>query len=163
MNSNFLRSGHDVVGPIHHVKRRSTVREQDYFHRSTVNNLESAYVLRRVELNHREGHSPWSIRQTAIYHRFEINLDTCDAASKSLQPPDSMFLLIAPPEKLEPELIKCLQPSAHGNQAISTWNAHRLLIADGLKNWMEYMSYLEEQLKEQVRSKLFWLIIEHSI
>lgn len=117
-------------------------------------------MLRRVELNHREGQSPWSIRQTAVYHRLEIDMDTSNSSqgnsSSSSSAPKSMFLLIAPPGHLERQLVKCLQPSNREQQAISAWNAHRILIADSLKNWTDYMSYLEKQLKEQVSSHFFY-------
>src|SRR5882757_5610944 len=34
-----------------------------------MNLSECAYIIRFVELNHRNGSRPWSVRQTAVYHK----------------------------------------------------------------------------------------------
>jgi hypothetical protein len=107
--------------------------------------VESAYVLRRVELHHRvipDDQSPWSIRQTAVYHKLNIPSDFKQFSS--------MFILIAPSQKLESRLSQSLEVSKLDDRAIGPWNVHRLLIADSLSGWMDYMAWLEEGLREQV-------------
>ena len=112
-------------------------------------------MLRRVELNGREltdGQSPWSIRQTGVYHRLSA---PSPASSPETQKSKSMFLLIAPSESAETQLGYCLQMSNKYEEAMSPWNMHRLLIADSLKNWKDYMVFLDDQLREQVRLSSF--------
>ncbi|KUJ20793.1 uncharacterized protein LY89DRAFT_640613 [Mollisia scopiformis] len=105
---------------------------------------EYAYMLRRVELNgraHTEDDNPWSIRQTAVYHRLSA------PKTQSLK---STFLLIAPSENVEDQFGRCLsQSNAEDGMALSPWNVHRILVADSLRGWMDYMAYLEKGLKEQ--------------
>jgi hypothetical protein len=36
------------------------------------------------------------------------------------------------------------------DRAIGPWNIYRLLVADSLSGWLDYMTWLEESLKEQV-------------
>jgi hypothetical protein len=36
------------------------------------------------------------------------------------------------------------------DRAIRPWNIYRLLVADSLSGWLDYMTWLEEALKEQV-------------
>ena len=109
--------------------------------------LESTYVLRRVELNRRvltDGQSPWSIRQTAVYHNFTATPDSKQSSS--------VFILIAPSPKVENQLSQSLDLSESNERAIGPWNVHRLLLANSLSGWMDYMAWLEETLNEQVRS-----------
>jgi hypothetical protein len=35
-------------------------------------------------------------------------------------------------------------------RAVTPFNLHRLLIADSLKNWQQYMASLEDMLRDQV-------------
>jgi hypothetical protein len=114
---------------------------------------ESAYVLRRVELNGRistEGQSPWSIRQTAVYHKLNFNPNF---SKESLYEPKSTFLLIALSKNAERRLSEFLELSISNRCALSPCNIQRLLVADSLGGWADYMAWLETQLKEQVRSK----------
>jgi len=108
-------------------------------------NVESAYVLRRAELHHRvvpDDQSPWSIRQTAVYHRLN--------ASPDFKQSSSTFILIAPSQMLESQLSQSLELSKLDERAIGAWNVHRLLIADSLSGWIDYMAWVEEGLREQV-------------
>jgi len=66
-----------------------------------------------------------------------------------------MYLLIAPSESAETQIGYCLQMSNKYEEAMSPWNMHRLLIADSLKNWKDYMVFLDDQLREQVRLSSF--------
>lgn len=90
----------------------------------------------------RDDQSPWSIRQTAVYHKLNIPSDFKQSSST--------FILIAPSKKFESQLSQSLELSKIDERAIGQWNVHRLLIADSLSGWMDYMAWLEEGLREQV-------------
>ena len=104
-------------------------------------------MLRRAELNGRseeDGESPWSIRQTAVYHKL-----TCDDRSSVS---GSTFLLVAPSDNFRSQLKECLESStADETETLSCWNTHRILCADSLRGWSDYMVWLQKKLKEQVR------------
>ena len=104
-------------------------------------------MLRRAELNGRseeDGESPWSIRQTAVYRKL-----TCDDRSSVS---GSTFLLVAPSDNFRSQLKECLESStADETETLSCWNTHRILCADSLKGWSDYMVWLQKKLKEQVR------------
>lgn len=106
--------------------------------------LEFAYVLRRVELHHRElreEESPWSIRQTAIYHKY-------DPAAKIR----SLFIVISPSQSGEQMLAQSLEMATTDSRAADPFAIHRLLIADSLMNWQDYIASLETQLRDLVQS-----------
>jgi hypothetical protein len=116
-------------------------------------------MLRRVELKNRtvmEGVSPWSIRQTAIYHSIESRVNVCDIPQPDeskivCAKPRSTFLLIAPSQNVQLQFIDCLkQNTSNDRPLLSAWNTHRILVADSLRGWMDYMAYLERRLKHQV-------------
>ena len=109
-------------------------------------------MLRRVELNGRaitKGESEWSIRQTAVYHKLMISSQETVSSMINF---DSTFLLIAPSENAEWQMGRYLNQrvSEYGGMP-SSWNIHRILIADSLRGWMDYMASLEARLKRQVR------------
>lgn len=62
----------------------------------------------------------------------------------------SLFLLIAPSERVESRLCKCLDTAALSDAKLSPYALHALLVSDSLTGWMDYMAWLESQLKEQV-------------
>jgi hypothetical protein len=115
--------------------------------------IESACVLRRVELHNREleeGQSPWSIRQTGVYNKLSAMNPPLD---HSLSPPErssSTFILIAPSENFESQLSQCLDLSVADDRAIGPLNIYRLLVADSLSGWLDYMTWLEDELKDNV-------------
>jgi hypothetical protein len=114
--------------------------------------IESACVLRRIELHNREledGQSPWSIRQTGVYHKLNAPTDSQDSPEQS----GLTFILIAPSKKFEAQVSQSLDLSMSDDRAIGPWNIYRLLIADSLSGWQDYMAWLEEALKEQVSLK----------
>ena len=76
---------------------------------------------------------------------------------QSIQPPrtpdrrlNSTFMLIAPSKSFETQLAGALELSHQDHFHVSPWNVHRLLVADSLQGWPDYMASLEKQLKEQV-------------
>jgi hypothetical protein len=103
-------------------------------------------MLRRAEINGRgdlEGQKEWSIRQTAVYHRLE-------SSAQQQKKPSSTFLLISPSKNAQVQLAEVLERSVQNEYYVSPWNIQRLLVADSLKGWPDYMASLEKQLKEQV-------------
>ena len=95
-----------------------------------------------MELNNRvltEGQVPWSIRQSAVYHR-------SDLAGKE----PTVFIIIAISQSGEQMLEQSLELAMEDSRAVAPFNVHRLLIADSLKNWQDYMASLESQLRDQV-------------
>lgn len=115
-------------------------------------------MLRRVELKNREvaeGDSPWSIRQTGVYHRLEPKTNACETLQQaqnktSLVECRSTFLLISPSENVDLQFAECLKQTISAGEALlSVWNTHRILLADSLRGWMDYMAYLEQRLKHQ--------------
>jgi hypothetical protein len=158
----FGRKDHENEFEFPQFRARRTVLETDYelygrlppslvnFQEYNANiQLEFAYMLRRVELHGRElaeGQSPWSIRQTGVYHSFKSKLS--DNANSSLG--KSVFLMVAPSPTVEEQLEEYFESRTTVSQPVSAWNTHRLLVADSLKNWMDYMAHLEEKSKEQV-------------
>ena len=62
-----------------------------------------------------------------------------------------MFVLIAPSANVEWQFENCLQESSEEEPSpLSPWNIHRIIFADSLQGWMDYMASLEERLKRQV-------------
>jgi hypothetical protein len=112
--------------------------------------IESAYVLRRAELHGRdliEGQSPWSIRQTAVYHQYRWDANPIGNSR-------SVFLLIAPSAWVEKQLLRCLDIGNEHLHAVSPSSVQSILVADSLRGWMRYMSWLEGELNEKVRLML---------
>jgi hypothetical protein len=109
-------------------------------------------MLRRVELKNREvteGDSIWSIRQTAVYQRREpcVQLQQNRIAPVESR---STFLLVSPSKNVELQISEYLDETTGIGAPLSVWNTHRILIADSLRGWMDYMAYLEKRLKHQV-------------
>lgn len=130
------------------------------------NIFESSCVLRRTELNNRkltEGQSPWSIRQTAVYHRRIPIIRSEHDSDSMLDAPGyrSVFLLISPSESFERQLTLCADALATEKCAMSWQNIVRLLILDATKGWQEYMAWMEEEIREQVHGtlKLFLVVL----
>jgi hypothetical protein len=62
---------------------------------------------------------------------------------------NTTFVLIAPSQNFEAQLSQLLELSSD-DRAIGPWNIYRLLVSDSLSGWLDYMTWLEEALKEQV-------------
>ncbi|PQE04902.1 cmgc cdk kinase protein [Rutstroemia sp. NJR-2017a BBW] len=109
---------------------------------------ESAYVIRRVELNGRGNSDPWSIRQTGVYHGIKTSTS---ATSQKLRQMDlqSKFLIIAPSKNAESKMAQHLEQAALSKSSISPWNIHRIIISDSLAGWQDYMASIETRLCQQ--------------
>jgi hypothetical protein len=115
--------------------------------------IESACVLRRVELHNREleeGQSPWSIRQTGVYNKLSATNPPLDHSLSLSEQSSSTFILIAPSQNFESQLSQCLDMCVADDRAIRPLNIYRLLVADSLSGWLDYMTWLEDELKDNV-------------
>ncbi|KAJ9273480.1 hypothetical protein DTO212C5_554 [Paecilomyces variotii] len=121
------------------------------------NACEFSYILRRVEPNGRElsdGQSPWSIRQTAIYHKIAPG-DIPDLAITSREiRPISTFLLVAPSLFAERNILRGVESAREAEEPISPWYVHWVLMTDSLRDWKDYMAWVENKLKEQTEKIL---------
>ena len=105
---------------------------------SRLTNLEIAYGLRYAELNNRPVQDPWSIRQTAVYHKYKAN-------DKS-----SSWVIIAASKRTETSLdryIKSCEDIAQSNP----FEVHLIVLDTALANWRPYIISLTERITQQVR------------
>ena len=100
---------------------------------------ECAYGLRYAELNNREGSNPWSIRQTAIYHKYT-------AADKS-----SGWIMIAASERTRSSLDLYVK-NCTDLALFNPFEFHVLVLDSALANWRSYIIDLTERITLQVRS-----------
>jgi hypothetical protein len=117
---------------------------------------ESAFILRRVELHHRklmEGQSPYSIRQTAVYHSWNSN----SAPNKA----GGITILVAPSRTVESQLENCVEHGIVSQKTIASWKLYQLLVTDSIRGWMEYMAWLNEELRKLVQLRMFSSPILH--
>ncbi|XHG04923.1 hypothetical protein AWENTII_008178 [Aspergillus wentii] len=109
-----------------------------------IDRLEISYILRRVELNGRKcgpGESPWSIRQTAVYHQLGPRDDG--------EQYRSVYLLISPSPDFRNGLSHTMNTAA--TEELNPWMVHGLLVADSGRGWTEYLSWIEDQLQERAQ------------
>ncbi|KAL8900753.1 MAG: hypothetical protein Q9192_000912 [Flavoplaca navasiana] len=97
---------------------------------------ECAYGLRFVELNHRGTREPWSVRQTAIYHRY------------MLEGKASTWIMISPSVKIKASLNKYVS-SSENLAALNPFEIHVILLDTALGNWRSYIIYLTEEVSKQ--------------
>lgn len=98
--------------------------------------FECAYGLRFAELNKRGGNRPWSIRQTAIHHKYK-------AANKS-----SSWVMIAASEKTQSSL-DLYARSCTDLASLNPFEFHVLILDSALSNWRSYIIFLTERLTHQ--------------
>ena len=111
---------------------------------------ESAYMLRRVERHGRElieGQSPWSIRQSTIYNRFTIESGSKDD-TRGLNP---VFMLMSPSENARNQISSLLKVDVTLRRPFSPSHIHLIFVADSLKGWKDYLTWLDTEVKCQVR------------
>jgi hypothetical protein len=100
--------------------------------------LECAYGLRYVELNGYGGQKdPWSVRQTAIYHKYDRGVQT--------------WLFISASKQTEALVDKYVNQIAAGDTKIPSRNPfelHLSLIEASLVNWRWYIKSLVKRITE---------------
>ena len=100
---------------------------------------ECAYGLKYVELNSRSSSSPWSIRQTAIYHQYAYKHDRYF----------STWLLVAP-SKGTKQSVETYVKQSSDLSTLNPFEIHLLILDGSLANWRPYIVYLTEKITEQV-------------
>ena len=100
---------------------------------------ECAYGLKYVDLNKRSSKSPWSIRQTAIYHQY-----ACDQHAKC-----STWLFVALSERSKLSVEKYMTESSEILES-NPFEIHLIVLDNVLANWRPYIIYLTEKITEQV-------------
>lgn len=99
--------------------------------------LEIAYGLRYAELNNRTSTEPWSIRQTAIYHRFRAN----EMAST--------WVMVSASRRAE----RCIDRYVKGCVDLAPLNPfeiHLILLDTVLANWRPYLISLTDRIRQLV-------------
>lgn len=101
--------------------------------------FECAYGLRYAELNKRGGNRPWSIRQTAIYHKYT-------AVDKS-----SSWVMIAASQRTRASLDLYIgnAGSRIDLASLNPFEIHALVLDSALTNWRSYIIALTEQITHQ--------------
>ncbi|KAL5000152.1 hypothetical protein BDV10DRAFT_193168 [Aspergillus recurvatus] len=98
--------------------------------------------MRRVEQNGRSSPGcPWSIRHTGVYQRLVCSVD-------DLREPSSTILLVAPSSAIESSVLEMATDSS--NNLNNAFSVHKSIVAGSLTGWMDYMCWLEDQLKLKV-------------
>ncbi|KAL2047080.1 hypothetical protein N7G274_001099 [Stereocaulon virgatum] len=100
-----------------------------------------AYGLRYVELNGRDEEKPWSIRQTAIYHKYRA-----DGRS-------STWIMIAASRRTEICLDRYVR-SCTDIAALNAFEIHVIVLDTALGNWRPYVIYLTERVAKQSENVL---------
>ena len=122
---------------------RSVFHSEAFLALKILISAELSYILRRVEEHGRECEpvdSPWSIRQTVVYHQMNGRKDIQQSGK-------SIFLLVSlPSTEFEGELSKIIQNSTE----VNPWIIHWLLVADSTRGWPEYIYWIESQLQDRV-------------
>lgn len=122
---------------------RSVFHSEAFLALKILISAEISYILRRVEEHGRECEpvdSPWSIRQTVVYHQINGRKDIQQSGK-------SIFLLVSlPSTEFEGELSKIIQNSTE----VNPWIIHWLLVADSTRGWPEYIYWIESQLQDRV-------------
>lgn len=102
--------------------------------------LECAYAVKYAELNHRNEQRPWSIRQTAVYHRC-IHRGSTNA---------STWVMIAASRRTRRSLRRYTE-SSPDLAALNPFETHLILLDSLLSNWRPYIAHLTKQITDQVK------------
>ena len=94
-------------------------------------------MLRYVELNYRQKSKPWSIRQTAVYHKYEVN-QQC-----------STWVLIAASGSAEARLDEYIK-NFDSLAGLNPFEAHLIIFDTALANWRPRIVDLTEKVTAQV-------------
>lgn len=106
--------------------------------------LECAYGLKYVELNNRSGRTPWSTRQTAVYHKFSYGQEANS----------STWVFVAIPKRTKLSLGRYVRGSSDLT-ALNPFETHLIILDTILANWRPYIVYLTERINEHVGDVLF--------
>lgn len=99
---------------------------------------ELCYLLRYPARHGRKSGCPFSIRQMAIYQRFDHLNNT------------SRWIFVQAPDDFADELRSELSSSG-GQEKVSIWNIHRRVFLVAEQEWRDYICYLDTELATLVR------------
>jgi len=122
---------------------------------------ESSYILRRVELHGRvltDGQPPWSIRQTAIHHKWSLEGGSSKLGLTPTTKQQSTFLLVAPSLAAQKQIWQAVERESAAGSEISPWYIHWLLTSESLGGWGDYMAWIEKELNDQADKILIAII-----
>lgn len=96
-----------------------------------------------MELNGRQptenaDHDPWSIRQTAIYQRYDQELNRI------------VFILISPSDVVKTAFTHALEEAGSNNKVLHPFDLHLMLVSLLHSNWRLYVRSLEKVMRDQV-------------
>lgn len=121
----------------------TAIEKYDYLSERLIG-LELCYILKYVEKHEDPGPTinPWSIRQVAVYQRFNLT---------SLE---SYQIFVRLSVAMQEGLYNALQKNPGREcEFISQWqNVHTLILKTLNANWRQYVNYLDEEV-----SKIVWL------
>ena len=106
--------------------------------------LDCAYGLRYVELNNRGKAEPWSIRQTAIYHKYRTE-------TKS-----STWIMISASPNTRGVLERYIN-SSEDLASLTAFEIHLLMIDTALANWPQYIMDLTDKISKQVSQSFLFV------
>lgn len=106
-----------------------------------------SYNLQYFERNGRMDSPPWSLRQVGIYHQCSLH----DGRSR--------WILLNPSEYLRSCLEQLLKDNnlAIKNAKQMGLMVHLTLLSATSRNWLEYMDYLQSEIKELVKLQTKYL------
>ncbi|KAI4187924.1 MAG: hypothetical protein L6R41_002499 [Letrouitia leprolyta] len=125
------KSIQSLIGPPQMRFRRLT--EEISCARKGFSGFECAYALKFAELNNRSTQAPWSVRQTAIYYRYEI-------AKKF-----PTLVIISASTKIEVSLKNYLK-RVKDISASNPFEIHIIFLDAVIGNWRFYIIYLTERI-----------------
>jgi len=105
--------------------------------------IECAYSLQYVVLNGRlaeeqPNHDPWSIRQTAVYQRYDSELNRI------------VFILVSPSQIVKDAIAEALEAGCQRKRLPKPFDLHLIIVSALQDNWRLYVRSLEELIREQV-------------
>jgi hypothetical protein len=83
-------------------------------------------------------HDPWSIRQTAVYQRYDSELKRI------------VFILISPSQIVKDAVIEALEAGRQSKRLLKPFDLHLIIISALQDNWRLYVRSLEELMREKV-------------
>lgn len=98
--------------------------------------FECAYGFRYVELNNRDRRKPWSVRQTAMYHKYQVKEGS------------STWVIISASKAAKLGVERYIKDSQIPT-ALNPFDIHLILLDTALAKWRPYILYLTEQVKIQ--------------
>ena len=112
-----------------------------YMHGTLLTELEYAYMMKYAEHTGRTDYEPWTMRQCALYHSYDIKEGR------------SIYILITPvaQSKAETDLVHWLQGKGKVESQLVPFRINEILWACYMDNWKPYINFYEDQLQELVR------------